>query len=289
MKEETIKGSFTLPNEIVIVRYIHRNRGMAANVDKNHVISGGLLSKAVRKFCTPLMRNGSIANILSNDEKEYLESITGLNLSVYGEFWNNFRVSLHKEDANNRLDLSNPMDFISYKILESLKNEIAPSWKDRNNKQTYQFAICREDEEMLEAKSKYDSKKEAFKMYGKIEDSKDKLLSVLKLLTNKPISSESKLEWLQHKVEEFIDNNATQFVNVMNDKTLYTKILINTALDKGIIIKKSNKYSTVDGLDLCNSGEIATFDNAVAYLDNVKNQEVRALIEAKINKIDKIK
>ena len=59
----TIKGNFTLPNEIVVLRYIHRNRGMAANVDKNHVISGGLLSKAVRKFCTPLMRNGSIANI----------------------------------------------------------------------------------------------------------------------------------------------------------------------------------------------------------------------------------
>ena len=114
--EKTIKSNFTLPNEVVTLRYIHRNRGMAANVDKNHVISGGLLSKAVRKFCTPLMRNGSIANILTTEEKEYLESITGLNLSVYGDFWNTFRVALHKEDANNRLDLSNAMDFISYKI-----------------------------------------------------------------------------------------------------------------------------------------------------------------------------
>jgi hypothetical protein len=283
--EKTIKGNFTLPNEIITLRYIHRNRGMAANVDKNHVISGGLLSKAVRKFCTPLMRNGSIANILSNDEKEYLESITGLNLSVYGDFWNTFRVALHKEDTNNRLDTSNPMDFISLKILEALKNEIAPNWASRNTKQTYQFAICREDEEMLENKGKYDAKKEAFKMYGKIEDDKDKLLSVLKLLTNKPISPEVKLTWLQHKVEEFIDNEAAKFVTVMNDKTLYTKMLINTGIDKGVILKKSNKYSTIDGLDLCNSGEIATFDNAIAYLDNVKNQDVRDLITAKIEKI----
>ena len=283
--EKTLKGNFTLPTEIVVLRYIHRNRGMAANVDKNHVISGGLLSKAVRKFCTPLMRNGSIANVLSNEEKEYLESITGLNLSVYGDFWKTFTVALHKEDANNRLDLSNAMDFISFKILESLKSEIAPTWASRNTKQTYQFAICRENEEMLENKGKYDAKKEAFKMYGKIEDDKDKLLSVLKLLTNKPISPEVKLDWLQHKVEEFIDNEATKFVNVMNDKALYTKMLINNGIDKGVIIKKSNKYSTVDGLDLCNSGEIATFDNAIAYLDNVKNQDVRSLIEAKINKI----
>lgn len=283
--EKVLKGSFTLPEEIVVIRYIHRNKGMAANVDKNHVISGGLMSKAVRKFCVPLMRNGSIANILTADEKEHLEYVTGLNLSVYGDFWNTFRVSLFKEDANNRLDLSNAMDYISYKILNSLVAEISPSWKDRNSKQTYQFAICREDEEMLEAKGKYDSKKEAFKMYGKIEDDKDKLLNILKLLTNKPISSESKLDWLQHKVEEYIDNSATQFVNVMNDKALYTKMLINTGLDKGVIIKKSNKYSTIDGLDLCNPGEIATFDNAVAYLDNVKNQDVRSLIEAKTNKI----
>jgi len=282
--EKTIKGNFTLPNEIITLRYIHRNRGMAANVDKNHVISGGLLSKAVRKFCTPLMRNGSIANILSNDEKEYLESITGLNLSVYGDFWNTFRVALHKEDANNRLDTSNAMDFISLKILESLKNEIAPNWASRNTKQTYQFAICRENEEMLENKGKFDAKKEAFKIYGKIEDDKDTLLSVLKLLKNKPISTESKLKWLQTEVEEIVDLNPSQFLNVMNDKALYTKILINTGIDKGVILKKSNKYSTEDGLDLCNSGEIATFDNAIAYLDNVKNQDVRSLIEAKINK-----
>lgn len=282
--EKTIKSNFTLPTEVITVRYINRNRGMAANVDKNHVIAGGLMSKAVRKFCTPLMRNGSIANVLKNEEKEYLESVTGLNLSVYGDFWNDFRVALHKEDANNRFDLSNPMDFISIKILESLKNEISPTWATRNSKQTYQFAICREDEEMLENKGKYDAKKEAFKMYGKIEDDKDKLLSVLKLLTNKPISPEVKLTWLQHKVEEFIDNEAAKFVSVMNDKTLYTKMLINTGIDKGVILKKSNKYSTEDGLDLCNSGEIATFDNAIAYLDNPKNQDVRNLIELKINK-----
>ncbi len=283
--EKTVKGNFTLPNEIVVVKYIHRNKGLAANVDKNHVISGGLLSKAVRKFCTPLMRNGSIANILSNEEKEYLEGITGLNLSVYGDFWHSFRVALHKEDANNRLDLSNPMDFISYKILESLKSEISPNWASRNAKQTYQFAICREDEEMLESKGKFDAKKEAFKIYGKIEDDKEKLLNILKLLTNKPISPESKLDWLQTKVEEFVDSNPSKFLSVMTDSTLYTKMLINTGLEKGVIIKKSNKYSTVDGLDLCNAGEIATFDNAVAYLDNVKNQDVRSLITAKIEKI----
>ncbi len=283
--KEVTKKTFTLPKETVIVKYINRRRGMAANVDNNHVIAGGMLNTAVRKFSTPLQRNGSIKNVLTDEEKEYLEAKTGLNLSVYGDFWTNFRVSLHKDDANNRFDLSNPMDYISIKILESLsQRDVALSWEDRNKNQTYQFAITREGEEMLEDKRKYDSKKEAFKLYGKIEDNKDKLLGVLKLLTSKPISKESSLEWLQHKVEEFIDTMPSSFVNVVNDKAFYTKLLINTGLDSGVLTKKGNKYYTTDGLDLCNTGEIPTFDNAVSFLDNPINQEVRSIIEAKINK-----
>jgi hypothetical protein len=41
---------------------------MAANVESNHVISGGLLSNAVRKFSAPLQRNGSIKTVLTNEE-----------------------------------------------------------------------------------------------------------------------------------------------------------------------------------------------------------------------------
>jgi len=285
MKTQEVKSTFTLPNEIVIVKYIHRNKGMAANVAKDHVIAGGMLSGAVRKFYAPLQRNGSIKNVLNDEEKEYLEQVTGLNLSVYGDFWTKYNVALYKEEGANRFDLSDPMSYISIKILESLdKYEIAPSWADRNKNLTYQFVITRENEEMLETKGKYDSKKEAFKLYGKIEDDKDKLLGILKLLTNKPLSPDSKLDWLQHKVEEFIDTNPLAFVNVVSDKAFYTKLLINVGVEKGIIIKKSNRYSTSDGLDLAESGQISTFENAVLYLDNPKNQEVRMLLEAKINK-----
>lgn len=287
MKEEVknTKLSFTLPDEVIVVKYINRRVGMAANVDTNHVISGGMLTNAVRKFCAPLQRNGSIKNILTNDEKEYLEYATGLNLSVYGDFWQTFYVSLHKEDANNRFELSNPMDYISYKILESLtKEDISPNWSKRNDKQTYQFAITRVDEELLESKKKFDSKKEAFKLYGKIEDDKDKLMGVYKLLSNKPISNDTSMRWLQDKIEEIIDSEPLKFIGVVSDKSFHTKMLITEGVDKGVIIKKSNKYSTVDGLDLSNAGEIPTFDNAVAYLDNPKNQDVRDIVEAKINK-----
>ena len=285
MEDIKNKKSFTLPTEKVVVKYIARNRGMASNVDKNHVISGGMLQNSVKKFSAPLQRNGSIKNILSDEEKEFLEKVTGLNLSVYGEFWSTYFVTLHKEDTNNIFNLNNPMDYISFKILESLsKDTISPTWSDRNKNLTYQFAITREHEEMLETKGKLDSKREAFMLYGKIMDNKEQLLGVLKLLTNKPISTNSTLDWLQHEIEQYVDKEANKFLNVVKDKSLFTKLLINDALDKKIIIKKSNKYSTADGLELCNADENPSFDNAVKYLDDNINQEIRSIIEAKVAK-----
>jgi len=279
---EVLENKFTLPKNKVTVKYIKRKKGMASNVSEDHVISGGMLSGSVKRYCTPMLRNGSLANVLTKDEKDYLENLTGLKLSIYEDFWKEHYVSLFKDD--NVFDLSNPLDYISYKILLSYKNDICPNWKDRNLKQTYEFVVVSGDEEMNEKKVSFDSKKEAFKLYGKIEDDKDKLLGILKLLTNKPISSDSTIKWLQTKVEEFIDTKPQSFVSLIKDSKFETKLLIQNAEEKGLIKKTGNKYSTVDGLDLCENSQVPTFENTVAYLDNPKHQDVRDLIEAKLLK-----
>lgn len=277
------ENKFKLPNEVIIVKYIKRKKGMASgdHITEDHVISGGMLDGSIRKFQAPLLKNGSIANVLTNEEKVFLESATGLDLSVYKDFWLDHFVTLFKQD--NRLDLSNPMDYISYKILLANKNEIAPSWSERNKKVTYDFVIVKDDEEMLENKSSFDKKKEAFKLYGKIEDNKDMLVGVLNILTNKPISSDSSIKWLQLEVEKFLDKKPEAFINAIKDSSLETKILLNRAVESGYVKVKGNKYSTEDGLDLCENSQIATFENAVKYLNNPKHQDVRDIIEAKLN------
>lgn len=283
-KEVVEKPAFTLPNEIVIVKHVQRKRGLAANVDDNHVISGGMLSGSKKKFCAPLKRTGGIANILSAEEKEYLEKeLNGANLSVYGDFWKTFYVSLWKDAANNRFDMNDPMDYISIRLLEALKNDISPDWESRNKKATYQFVITRAEEEFKEKKAKLDSKKQAWKIYGKIEDDRDKLIGILKLLTNQPISADSKLDWIQGKVEEHLDKAPYSFLSIIEDKSFDTKVLINKGVDNNLIKRNGNKYETVDGLKLCERAEIPSFDNAVKYLDNPKNQEVRSLLEARID------
>lgn len=283
-KEEVVEEpAFSLPNEVITVRFIPRKRGMAAEVSDDHVIAGGMLTGSKKKFFAPLQRDGSIANILSKEEKAYIEDVTGLNLSVYGDFWETFSVSLFKENAHNKFDLSNPMDYLQYAILRATKDEIAPSWSERNDKLTYQFVITRDEEVTDEKKARLDTKKDAFKAYGRIEDNKDTLVDVLRLLTNKAISADSKIKWLQGQVEEKLDANPEAFLAVINDPFFETKSLINRGIAKKVILKKDNKYVTVDGLELAEQGEVPTLSNAVRFLANDKNYDIRSLIEGKIN------
>jgi hypothetical protein len=284
-KEAKVAG-FVLPNEVVTVKFIKKKRGLAANVEDNHVIAGGMLMGAKKKFSAPLQRNGAVANVLTKAEKEYLEDKTGLDLSVYGDFWNDFHVTLFKDDANNILDLSDPMDYIRYKILKTLRNDIAPTWADRMKKGTYQFVITGSDEEFKEKKAKLDVRKEAWKKYGRIENNREQLLGILKLQSSQPISEDSALNWIQGKVEEKLDENPQAFLDIVEDPSFDTKVLINRAVDAGYIVRRGNQYETVDGLELAEQGQVASFDNAVRYLDNPKYQEVRALVEARLDKED---
>lgn len=282
------KVAFTLPNEKVTIKYIRRRKGMANDVDDNHVISGGLLNDAKIKYVAPLLRNGAIANLLDNEEKAYLEDVMGegINLGVFGKdsIWYDLSVTLGKDDAGNILDLSNPIDFLKFKILEGNKGEIAASWAERENSQKYRFAIVRDGELKNASKKKMDIKKLAFKLYGKIEDDKDKVISVLKLISNKVPARTSRLDWLQGELEEQLDAKPQKFVDILQDSDFETKALINKAIEAKVIIRAGSLYKTEDGLDLCKPGEQPTYVKAIAYLNDDLNQDTRLMIQAKTDK-----
>lgn len=282
--EEVKASSFALPQEVVTVKFVHRKVGMAAEVPDNHVISGNMLDGTSKRFFAPLKRTGGIFNVLSNEEKAYLEDMTGMDLSVYGDFWKTFSVRLYKQDAMNKFDLSDPMGYISIKLLEACKDDIAPSWKQRHDRTTYQFAISREGEVTNEKKQKLDVKKEAFKAYGRIEHDRSRLLMVLKLLTNKPISADSKLDWIQGQLEEYVDRQPSEFLEIVNNPSFETMALIQRGIEAKVIMKKGNRYTTVDGLELAEPDEAPVYQNVLKFLEADKNQDIRSLLEARIDK-----
>lgn len=283
VKKEVVKG-FTLPNEKVTIKFIKRNKGLASNVGSDHVISGGMIEGATRKFCVPLLRNGGLKNVLTNEEKEFFEEghFRGVNLSIYSDFWKTQFVALEKLDTI--LDLSVPEDYIKYKILLSWDTVIAPSLQQykTENKGTYQFYITKSGEELKDRSKKLDLIKTAWKVYYKLEDNKDALVSIIYLMTGKKLSDNSTMEFINTEVETLVDTRTKDFLALVEDPNFETKTLIALAENVGIILKKNGKYETVDGLTLAKQGEIASLQNAVSYLIDPKNHEVRDLIQARI-------
>lgn len=283
MGEVKAKG-FQLPNEKVTIKFIKRNKGIATDVSDSHVLSGGMIEGATRKFCVPLLRSGGLKNVLTNEEKEFFENghFMGVNLSIYSEFWKTQIVTLEKLDTI--LDLSIPEDYLKYKILLAWDDVIAQSLQDfkSKNKGTYQFYLSRDGEEMKDRSKKLDLIKTAWKEYYKIEDNKDILVSIIYLMTGKKISDNSTMKFINTEVETLVDTRTKDFLTLIEDPNFETKTLIALAESAGIILKKNGKYETIDGLTLAKQGEVASLQNAVKYLIDPLNQEVRDLIEARV-------
>lgn len=284
-----VKKGFVLPEEKVTVKFIKRNKGLAADVGDSHILSGGMIEGTTRKFCVPLLKNGGLKNVLTNEEKEFFEEghFRGLNLSIYSDFWKTQYVSLEKLD--NIFDLSVPEDYLKYKILLSWDDVIAPSLEDfkKKNKGTYQFFITRTGEELKDRSKKLDLIKSAWKEYYRIEDNRDILISIIYLMSGKKISENSTMKFINTEVETLVDTRTKDFLMLVEDPNFETKTLIALAENEGIILKKNGKYETIDGLTLAKQGEIATLPNAVNYLIDPKNQEVRDLIEARVQNTNK--
>ena len=119
-----------LKNERILVRFVPKEDSNITN--PKHILYGGMAEGAVKYYTVPILAStGTYKNILTDDEKAFLESYMGLEynaLSVYNKtnnFWANFTVRLTKHD--NYLDLSDPNDYIKYKVLLANTDFIADS------------------------------------------------------------------------------------------------------------------------------------------------------------------
>lgn len=283
-----------LRNERVIVRFVPNPTAMVQR--KGHLLSGGMAENATRSFVVPrLAKTGMFKNILTDTEKVCLEKAMGLEinaLSIYkkeNNFWDDSnpsgigRVTLHKQD--NYLDLSVPEQYIQYKILLAHKDQIAPSIEELEThpKATYQFVLISEGDETQRNLSKMDITMECYTEYGAVKKDKDTLKVIIEQLEKRPISTNVKLDYLQSKINDYIQADPRKFYKVITDKYLPTKVLINKCVEAGLIGTKNNTYYLrKDGSPLCEIGEESTLNMAAKYLSNIKHSELKYLLEAQL-------
>lgn len=284
-----------LRNEKVKVKFIERNNGLPSN----HVLSGGMADGAKISLVVPKLNTGSFVNVLTDAEKNFLEEYMGLEynaLSIYKKpdeenFWNDAnpnginKVELRKGD--NYLDLSDPQQYIKYKILLANKNIICPSLTSLKEtpKATYRFVIIAEGEESKQAKNNMNNTMRCYKEYGKIEENIDLLRIVVETLDGRPTAPTVKLEFLQNKCNTLIQSDPKKFLSVITDPLLSTKSLIKLSIENGSIANRGNYlYLRSDNTPLCESNEEPTLNFAAKYLNAPKHQDILFALQAKLNK-----
>ena len=289
MEENNTAGvKSCLRNERVIVRFVPKEGGMITN--PKHILYGGMAEGAVRYFTVPVLQStGAFKNVLTDAEKEYLEQVMGLEynaLSIYkkeNNYWENFRVRLTKQDTY--LNLSDPNDYIKYKVLLANTNFIADSLETLQDRPraTYQYVLIKEGESEKRESDNISTIMKCYKEYGKIENDADTLKCIVELLDKRPLAKGTKIEFLQGKANTLIQSNPGLFYSTVTDPTLPVKVLIRRAVEEGIISRRGDQYYLKsDNSPLCGSYEEPTLNTAAKYLSLPKNQELKLSIEAKL-------
>ena len=299
MEEEKKEMKSCLRNERVILRKLPKRTNLVQ--DSNHIMGDGMHENAFYIYSVPKLQKSNVfVNVLTDDEKNYLEYIMGLPknaLSVYRQpkeenFWSNAnpnglsKITLRKRD--NIFDLSKPTDYIAVKILLANKDKICPSMEEwaARPKETYEFVIIREGQETQLSKSNTDVTIQAVMKLGKISEDKDVLKLVVETMMGKKYTDATSLEWLQTQALDLIKNtpkNARMFLSIIDDESLDNKVLIRKCISKGIIADRGGFLYIKDGnVPMCGDGEDPTLKMAAKWLGKPSNQERLFKLQAQL-------
>ena len=131
--------------------------------------------------------------------------------------------------------------------------------------------------------TKMDIKKKCWMEYGKIEDDADTLRMIIELLEGRPLAPRTKLDFLQSKIDDYIQKDPRSFLRTVQDELLPAKVLIRRCVEAGLIGKKNDAYYLrSDGTPLCEMNEESTLNNAAKYISSIKRSELKYTLEAKL-------
>jgi hypothetical protein len=276
-----------LRDEKVVIRFVPRGGGLVT--DPKHVLYGGMGITSKRRLVVPMLQTKVYKNILTNSEKEYLEYIMGLEpntLSVYKKtdnYWGTAFVELGKDPLV--LDLSVPDDYIKYKILLANSTIVAPSEKvlKESRKATYQFVISEQGSEISTAVEALNIKSKAYLLFGKLNEELEKLALIVEIATGRTISNIKDKNNIYAVVEKLLKEDAKAFIKAAEDPYLDTKLLIKNSINIGTVRKRGTYYYLTEGnKPLCSDKQEPLLENACAFLNAPKNQEVLFLLQTKL-------
>jgi hypothetical protein len=156
--------------------------------------------------------------------------------------------------------------------------EIASSLEELRHKKkpTYKYVLVDTEEESKVASKEADIEEHAWSNYGEIKNDRSKMFDVLRIYGKKP-SKDATDDFLRAQIKTMLKDNPAEFVSITNDPNLEVKLLIEKAISKGAISRKTNSYSLPGGDKIG-----TTLFEAAEWLSKPENQEIYLNIQTKV-------
>jgi hypothetical protein len=227
----------------------------------------------------PIQRNGAYSvDLGSDEERRELErrlDLGHMDLSPFSKFWRDFTVHIH--DKELILDLNNPMDFITYKVLMA-SPRVAESDKDedRVKKPKAEYAIFDEQEKAKRENVKVNLKKKAWKIFN--TSSAKQMRDILKLLGVQAHNASTEI--VENKLSEIVDSRPEDVINIKEDANFKMKVFLSDCINAKALRRNAGAYFFGD-IHLGHDQE-----TTIVFLEDPENQEIYLALKAKLQASD---
>lgn len=237
-------------------------------IRKNNPWIGLVKYKNCFDYISPyLTRSGSIYTGLTPEDERYYEKALGYeegHLSKSSDFWTTFCVKLGARPL--LLDDSIPRQAMIIKFLSGHKR-VATSLDTFTAGKDY--LLINREAEAIEQNKQNKIRRDAIKEFDKL--SLDQMRKCLRLFGIKADNMSNEL--VESTLFNFVDKQPKRFFEKwINNKSKETEFILEEAIAKGVIRKDKTHYFY--GSDMFAD----SLDEAIAYLDNKKNQDLKMSI-----------
>ena len=216
-------------------------------------------------------RSGNKYTGLTEDEAKRLEKEIGYaegTLSPYSDYWNTFAIKITTKEII--LHTERAYDELQYLFLKGHKR-VANGIN--NVKPNNDYILINKDSEAEEANRLNKVKRQAIVEFNKL--SLDDMRKALRLYAFKSDSMSNEL--VESKLFELVEKDPNKFFLIwVNNKSKNTQFIIEAAVAKNIIRKSRNIFYY--GTDIIGN----SMEDAIAYLDDKKNQDLKMVIMQEI-------
>jgi hypothetical protein len=254
------------------------------------------MTNTTRSFSLPVTKNGTLLNPLTEDEKEYLEDLLKIDLSVHSPegkaFWASKKGKVHfrkiGKDISTAvvvLNLNDPYDFIKYKV--ALVNpRVETKWENRDLNDLAEFVIKDVDSEFKEEFGHTEKAAEVAEYLINNKNDYKALYNLMRLYgksskVEKYPSKGATTGWLFNELFKSTQSKKeTTALHelIKQDPSIYaSRVFIDDAIEAGAVTKISGRYELPGG-DVIGYSEL----EVIKFLDNKRNQDIKLRIKTQI-------